>query len=294
VLLVGLALATPLTRFHWPEVQAALWLMRMNDATRRALPMSSHEAAIRFGHAVRRATPDPGGFLQRGVRPEYGILVPPAFGHRFTYTARRPVPANNLGPYLDLEKYRLATRFYQSRNSIEALRLLDRLSVRYVVTFARGARIVTFADHLHLRIDSAGVDSRSTGRLRLIAPAEPSPLTTPTDRGNVKIEWGVPFKLFERVEGALLMVEAKPGTEVIAAIRLEMSVGRSVVYRTVGIAGADGVARVRVPYSTRQTGLVATPGPWWVRVGDREIRYEVSEVDVRDGHEVSAADRSDS
>lgn len=294
VLLVGLALATPLARFHWPEVQAALLQMKMGDALRRALPMTSHEAAIRFGHVVRRATPEPGGFLQRGVRPEYGILVPPAFGHRFVYTARRPVPANNLGPYLDLKKYRLAKRFYRSRNSAEALRLLDRLSVRYVVTFARGARIVTFADHLHLRIDSAGEDSPSTGRLRLIAPAEPSPLTTRTARGDSKSGWGFPFRLFELVEGALLLVEAEPGTEVVAAIRLEMSVGRSVVYRTVGTAGADGVARVRVPYSTRQAGLVATPGPWRVRVGEREIPYEVSEVDVRNGHEVSAADRPDS
>ena len=68
-----------------------------------------------------------------------------------------------------------------------------------------------------------------------------------------------------------------------------MSAGRSLVYRTVGTAGADGVARVRVPYSTRRAGPVATPRPWRVLAGEREILYEVSEADVRNGQEVSAA-----
>lgn len=283
---VAAALFPALRTFHHPNLTSALSQLGNDASADTRTRISAHHVGVRFGKRVREITPEVGGFLEPGVRPDYGILVPPYLGHRFTYSAQRPVPSNNLGPYLDTEKYHLAKNFYLSRMQAKAVNIVDTLGVRYVMTESRGWRRPAFADHLHLRNESSIHGRPTTGRFRLAATSRPTTSLSYTPDGRAKRERGIPFKLFEVVEGALLIVAAEPGAEVSAEIHVVPQDTSGRPYRTLAVADADGVARLRVPYATRQRGAIATPGPWRVQVGDREITYEVSEADVREGRAV--------
>jgi hypothetical protein len=59
------------------------------------------------------------------------------------------------------------------------------------------------------------------------------------------------------------------------------------VYTARGAAGADGVARLRVPYATETQAPARPIGPWLVRVGDAEREVAVSESAVREGSAVA-------
>jgi hypothetical protein len=101
---------------------------------------------------------------------------------------------------------------------------------------------------------------------------------------------GPVYKLFEKVEGAILVVTgAVPSTWVRAAIRLKTPAGVQ-EYGAMGRADTNGVARVRVPYPSDKRpvreGEVGTLGPWIVSVGEQSFDAEVTEKDVTEGREV--------
>ena len=283
-LVVAAALVPSFRGIHQPSLTRALSGLSADSGTRTRL--SSHEIAVDFGKRVREFTPDTGGFLEAGVRPDYGILVPSHLGHRFTYSARRPVPSNNLGPYLDGKKYQLAKSFYRSRWPGMALKTLEALEARYVMTVARNWKRLAFADHLHLRNESSVRGRPTTGRLRLAAASRTAQSLSKRPDGTTERTKEVPFKLFELVAGALLIVQAEPGSEVWAEIQVAPQNMRGMPYRTWARADASGVARVRVPYATHQQGAVATSERWRVQVGERELFYEVNEADVLMGRAV--------
>ncbi|MFP8877483.1 MAG: hypothetical protein VCB99_11385, partial [Myxococcota bacterium] len=288
VILASGALFTAIQITHLPVANRTL--SQLQAKLKRGAPsaMTPHEIGVRFGKQVREVTPEAAGFLEPGVRPEYGILVPPHIGHRFTYTARRPVPSNNLGPYLDYEKYRFARNFYDSSRQVDAMESIDALGVRYVVSAARDRKPLGFADHLHLRNESSVRGRPTTGRLRLVAAAAPIKNYKRTSGRSRKMKLEIPFKLFEIVPGAQLVVEAEAGSKVSAKLQLVYRQEGKVFYSTVGTAGADGIARLRVPYATNQIGAISTRGPWWVKTADRRIAYWVDESDIREGREVRA------
>ena len=288
VVLAGVALLTAIRTTHQPVAERAFSRFLAGPEAAVSSRRTLHEIGILFGKQVREVTPETAGFLEPGMRPEYGILVPPHIGHRFTYTARRPVPSNNLGPYLDFEKYRFARDFYEAMRQPGAMESVDALGVRYVVTTARDWKRLAFADHLHVRNESSVRGRPTTGRLRLVAAATVVKRRSEASDGSHKIVREIPFKLFEVVPGAQLVVEAEAGSEVSAKIQLFYPQEGRVSYRTVGTAGADGIARLRVPYATGQRGAVVTRGPWWVKTADRRTAYWVEEADVREGREVRA------
>ena len=119
----GLILLGPALAIHAAMLEKAL---------KRPPPVggaiSPNELVRRFAGQVRRATPETSGFLEPDAAPEYGLLVPPTLGHSFVYNARRPVPANNFGPYLDAEKYDRATAFYQVSTEAEAVAIAEELA----------------------------------------------------------------------------------------------------------------------------------------------------------------------
>lgn len=289
---VGISLFPAFTGLHQRSLTRLVVALSDGHEADGRTRRTSHAAAVHFGKQVRDVTPEVGGFLEPGVRPKYGILVSPHLGHRFTYSARRPVPSNNLGPYLDPEKYQLAKKFYHSRLQATAVKVVDALEVRYVMTTARDWARPSFADQLHVRNESSFRGRPTSGRFRLVTASRLINSRSDRSAAAAQAQRKFLFKLFEVVAGAVLVVEAKAGEEVWAEIQLSPQWGRSVPYKTVAKAGADGVARLRVPYATRQEGAVATPGPWRVRTRDRAISYEVSEADVGEGREVHASTAS--
>lgn len=279
---VGVALAVALhptyANFHKVGIRYALASLR-TDASPGAKGSDRFRKESHFAERVRQATPNPGDFFDASVKPTYGILVPVTMGHLFLYKSHRPTPANNLGNYLDAEKYRLVNAFYEAPDEAAALRAAERLSVRYVVTTPRGKR--RWHNVVHATNDSAVRDRSSSGRLRLVEFAE-------SRRGPGSATMRTPYKLFELVEGALLAVGAAPGQKVSAAIEVQVR-DQSFRYYARGRADGRGMAYLRVPYANETNEPlrgVTTGAVWQVEVGDQTLRYSVSEGDVREGRTV--------
>jgi asparagine N-glycosylation enzyme membrane subunit Stt3 len=258
------------------------------DAQRR---LRIGETNFRFAQMTREVTPETAGFLDATRVPEYGLLVPPGRGHVFTYVSRRPVPANNLGPYLDLELYHRAESFYGVESAGEALDLLETLELRYFVTALNTARKNSFAAAVHHFNDGSPLaPSRpSTGRIRLITegPVNGSPFRMLGPRGR-RLE--IPaYKLFEVVEGAVLVGQAAANATVTAELTLATPLGRT-RYRVTQRADAVGRFRLRVPYPSDAPGAgsphVHALGKWRVSHDGDRFEVAVSELDVAEGREV--------
>lgn len=247
-----------------------------------------------FARMVREATPETSGFLDGTRIPEYGVLVPPGKGHLFTYVARRPVPANNLGPHLDPELYERVESFYRARQPDAAIDILEALHVRYFVTSLIRFRRGTFAGMAHYNNYGpvlAG-NRRSNGRIRLITEGPPkgTPFALAGPPGS-KVE--VPaYKLFEVVEGAVFAGEIEPNARVVAELILTTPVGRR-PYRVAARADASGRFRLRVPYPSEAAHdpplMVHALGKWRIELGGDQYEVSVTEIDVREGREVRIA-----
>jgi hypothetical protein len=114
-----------------------------------------------------------------------------------------------------------------------------------------------------------------------------------TTRGAVADARQAPeVRIFEAVPGALLEGDARPGTEVVASLRL---MAPTTHRRWVGswstTAGATGRFALRLPYSTAALNedplTVKVRGPYKVVVGGRESTFEVSEETVQRGGVIS-------
>jgi len=287
----GLVVLSP-AYFHFaPRISRATAYLFDAEAVDSSARLSVTWTKYAFARMVGEATPETTGFLDETQIPEYGVLVPPNLGHRFAYVARRPVPANNLGPYLDRDLYQRAQSFYETRQPDAALDLLEALQTRYFVTSLEQLRRGTFAAAVHLSdAGSARARNRSSdGRIRLVAEGPPNgkPFRTLGPRGD---GMEVPaHKLFEVVEGAVFVAEAEPNARASAELRLATPLGRT-AYRVSGRADASGRLQLRVPYPSEvpdaEQPMVHALGRWRVELGDERYEATVTEIDVREGREV--------
>jgi len=285
LVLAALLLAPAVARVHAPRMARALAVVQTEAGVDPALA-TGPGTLLRFMGTVRRVTPATAGFLGPGA-PEYGVLVKPAHGHAMIYAGRRPTPASGFGPYLDPEAHAAVEGFFAARSEGAALAIARRLRARYVVTFDHhrlgAARFVHF---LHRADGTLGAGFRHAERFRLVAEGPPggTPLWTSFPAGAPRSV--VPYKLFEVVEGAEIVVDARPGAPVHAGLELATVDGRRFPWRAAAVADADGVARLRIPYATGAPpapGAVRATGPLRVRADGEEVAVEVPEGAVREG-----------
>jgi dolichyl-phosphooligosaccharide-protein glycotransferase len=250
--------------------------------------MDARRTLTVFAQMLREATPETADLDQPGAKPSYGVLAPASFGHTLHYYARRATPANNFGPYLDLEKFRAARRFYNAHDEAEAIAIAEQLRTRYVMSYARelaDRELFIFSLHAHDRPVGGGYAER----LRLIVegPANGMVFAEYFPSGQMPEET-IPYKLFEVVRGAVLEARGGPGTELRAEIEVASNLGRRFVVSASTHADAAGVARLRVPYATALISNLPTKaiGPYRVRFGAAEAEAHVSEADVNEGRVV--------
>ncbi len=291
VTVFGLVMLSPGYAHFAPRISRTTQYLIGRDVVDSSARLNSRWTDHAFARMLSEVTPETTGFLDETRVPEYGVLVPPDQGHFFTYVARRPVPANNLGPYLDRDLYLRAESFYQARRSDAALDLLEALQVRYFVTSLERLRANTFAAAVHLRNDGSASRSQrsSTGRIRLVTEGPPNgrPFRMLRSRGD-RVE--VPaYKLFEIVEGAVFVGEAEPNALASAKLTLLTPVGRT-SYRVLGQADASGRLELRVAHPSEspdaQQPMVHALGKWRVEFGGGQYEVSVTEIDVREGREV--------
>ncbi len=244
----------------------------------------------RFAEEVRRVTPETGGYFDPSERPEYAILCPANVGHVLHYVAHRATPSDNFGPYSGSRYWTATQRFFEVRTEARAVQLADALGSRYVMTAEYGAvDYRSLTQRLHREDGLERDDSPRFEQFRLITegPFGGRPLIDLF--GGAAPPGVVPYKLFERVAGAVLEAHAPAGTPVEAKLILHSPFRRSFEYSAKGITGDDGVARLRVPYASQGTTPVASHGPWLVRVGDTTQAVAVSDEAVLQGDTVVVA-----
>lgn len=224
-----------------------------------------NESLMRLGRLVRDTTPETSHYLAPDAPPEYGVLANANLGHTLKYYGRRPSSADPFWAKLGPANFQAVTAFQTSQSEEEAWRIAEGLGARFVVTSP--AAPGTVMDRLH-RLDGRRADGApALARFRLVGEVAPRPG-----------EREIPFKLFERVAGAILTVQGEPGARVTAALAVPTSTGRRFSWRAVTRLDAEGAARIRVPYA---------PGPYAVTVGARERSVVVGEADVLEGRAVA-------
>jgi hypothetical protein len=181
-----------------------------------------------------------------------------------------------------------ARSFFEVPTEAEGLAIAGRLRARYVITmFFPGIRRGTLGALLqHGDGLGAGEGQEPLGHFRLITEGPPGGTPLSDLFGMRRPDHVVPYKLFEIVEGAVLEVGAGPGEEVTASLVLRTPLSRRIDYVARARAGGDGIAHLRVPYSTDRTAPVRALRPWRVEVDGTEHRVEVSEAEVRGGRTI--------
>jgi hypothetical protein len=239
---------------------------------------------IRFLEDVRRSTPETSGYFDPQERPEYALLNPSRLGHSIHYVARRPSAADGFLEQLDPERFAATQRFFELRGERKAVALAAALRARYVVTMHFPG---IEPGSLEARLQHAdGLGERPLAHFRLVTEGPRNGRPLGDLLGLPRPEGVVPYKLFEIVRGAWLQVSGPPEAPIEAELDLATPLGRRLTYRVAGRVGADGWARLRLPYPSTPTAPVRSLGDWRVRVGGEVREVRVSEADVREGRVV--------
>jgi len=237
-------------------------------------------------------------------------------GHVIEWAADRPSVATNFGSYVGLESFLDPSRFFTSEDPHEAEELLERRAARFVLLTSlmpneladmveavcpeRRSRYMTIGrtgKHALLPAwlatmggrllfdgaDLTGADPHPLGFLRL-AYVTPMRDTRPalSPRGApLPVGW-----LWERVAGAVVEARGAPGQTLSVSLTVRFTRARyALVFTDTAVADENGVARVRVPYSTEPApGRVIGAAQW--SMGERNGTLAISEADVRAGRTV--------
>jgi len=236
---------------------------------------------------LRDNTPDPGGWLDADVTPDYGVLAPWHLGHVLKYKARRPVVVDNFaadvgGGGLDWSLNVLAMEESAAVAALEGSR------IRYVVVEPRlpqGLKQAPRRSLVRSLLFFNGSERGATAstpmvpaltRFRIVYPLGPAPPK--------------PYRVYELVTGALLEGNAAPGQRVLLELPLYHDTRRVVSYRASARADAEGRYAFRVPYTTvsedgGRGGRLAAR--YRLRSQGRKARVGVSEDDVTTGNRVA-------
>jgi dolichyl-diphosphooligosaccharide--protein glycosyltransferase len=276
----------PLVERYALQARAAVATSRARAPLEDPLLATAGGTLTRFAEEVRRTTPETDGYFDSTARPAYAVLSPANIGHLLHYVARRATPSDNFGPYSGSRHFLLAQRFFHVRSEQRAAAIADQLGARYAVTVEYGPAVndgTTQRLHREDGLELPGQPRWELFRLVTEGPRGGRPLTDLY--GGVAVPGIAPYKLFERVAGAQLEIEAEPGTPVEAFVDVATPFGRTFRYVARADTADDGVARMRVPYASDPSTPVRV-GRWRVRAGGATFDVAVPEEAVLRGESV--------
>jgi dolichyl-diphosphooligosaccharide--protein glycosyltransferase len=268
--------------------------LRPSDTPQRIRPwFVTQRSLVEMARWLDRRTPPTSGWLNPRLHPEYAVLAPWEFGHVIEYTARRPTVTNNFGDDIGERNFRLARRYYQSREPA-ASEILERLGARYVIAQLRygflGEEPIEGAIFWSLYVydgseaeHPAPNDPPALGRHRLIYESRP----WARDVGDAPAF----FKVFEHVAGARIAGRAAPGARVSVTLPLRTNRHRELVYRAHTVADASGRYLLRVPYANQGSPRGVRVGPHYtLRCRGDSALLEISEQQIQSGAELVGPD----
>jgi asparagine N-glycosylation enzyme membrane subunit Stt3 len=296
-----------------PTLRALESVARM-DSQARAVSLREPIAQRMMLNWIRRRTPADG---------DYCVLADWTHGHGIEWAADRPSVATNFGTYTAEEGFFDAARFFLTEDFEGAEELLTRRRARYVyLTSSYPASLRHSVPVLYPEGPNPFVENMDEGRGfgpfqprltarwlrtmgarlmnsgRVFGAHEPpvdflrlvhvSPAVDPEPRmkefhARSPMGW-----IWEHVPGARVSVAAPPGTRF--SLRIDLSYGPAAIphtFEAATVAGKDGVARLRVPYTTDETnGDGRVQGGAHFELGGRREALSVPESAVLAGAEV--------
>jgi dolichyl-diphosphooligosaccharide--protein glycosyltransferase len=250
-----------------------------------SLPPVRHQdrALVATARWLRENTPETSGFLDRQVKPEYGVLAMWGRGHVIEYRGRRPTIVTNFGDDLGGENFAKSLEYFTATDEATAASIGDLLGVRFVVTQQNPPIVSPNPGMRSLMARLQEDDGRDMTRHRLVYEA--SDPDAPNGGGPA------PFKVFQLVPGALIEGKALPGDTVVARLGYITNRGRRGEYRATSHASVDGRYSIRVPYATRGVQSVVRVDPEYrLEAGGEEQRIAVDEEAVQAGRTLQGPD----
>jgi dolichyl-diphosphooligosaccharide--protein glycosyltransferase len=272
-LLAGIVLAPVLWSYrgfvgNWFERDAI-------DASARQLEQN---VAISMARTLRRSTPPTRGWLDASLRPEYGVLAPWPFGHVIEYVARRPSVTSGFGDDVGRENFESARHYYLG-DERGAVAIAEVLGVRFVVAqrspkfLGEAADPDAMSSALFERDGSAAGSFAALARHRMHFESAPPGRR---DRNRESL-----FKVFEIVDGALLVGRAFGAESVDVQLGLTTNRDRRFQYRTAARVARDGRFQLVVPYATGASGVMTSEPNYVVSCGAISVAVEVTEPAVQ-------------
>ena len=274
IAIISLWLLSPTLRSYGPALANHLRLLGGEPV--QLLPyelrrLVLHEAA----EWLREHSPETSGFFDTAREPEYGVLASWDHGHMIKYLARRPTVLGNFGDDVGVDNFARGRQVFTSSPE-DAASLLEELRVRYLV-LGPDSETRSLHDRLYER------NGPGMPRFRLIHEAT---LSASSRRPR--------FKIYEFVEGAVVMGTAPAGARVSASLLLETNLGARTIYRTSTVADADRTYRLRLPYANEGSLESVRPAPTYLlRSSEEEARIAISERQVQQGDRVQGPGFSD-
>ncbi len=269
-----------------------------------------------------RATVLEPGQSPPGAEAREGAMCPWAIGHKVLYLTGLPVVSNNFGTHIGLDSWRDWSRFFMATTEDEAMDLLERRRIRWVLVddnldnsaAAMRALDLPVGDYIVKRGEPNGEASiRVTFPYRqalflLLARLMGAEADIEGARGgepshvsalgrfrlvyDTREDWRGYLKIYERVPGARLEVETEPRIRVSAAYTFVTNAGKRREYRTTAEADARGVATMLVPYPSDRASLGFT-SRYRVSSASRSAEAFVAEEDIRSNRSVRVSLRSE-
>lgn len=299
---LALFLLTPITASHGEALGTARRALG-GETVHPGERVPHQDSLVEAARWLREHSPPTEGWLDDDGTPAYGVLTAWGDGHVTRYIARRPVVQDNFGDDVGSEAFSEAEHYYAAESEVKALEIADARRVRYVLVRRGGSghapapyASASMQVRLHRLRGSAGslrkgdhpeapVFAPALARHRLIYESQPR-----SDEADA----GGRYKLFEIVEGALVIGRAPAGEIVEARVALSGPAG-DFEYRAHDRAGDDGRYRIRLPYPTRSAAGgsasdFAAKGPYVIESADRAGAVNVDSDAVRDGARVKGPD----
>jgi len=252
-----------------------------------------------------------------------GVLSTWGFGHMLEWVAERPTVATNFGGYLGDASYQFGPRAFVCEEDDTLEHMLAERRIGYLMLDSRTTEnlpdIVARADPALLPDYLAGDPGRWRGALqprwfhtalaRLLLGASGTTAAVPADARRpfrfLRLVHVAPERdpephlaglvrdsprawIWERVPGALLVAEGRPGDELSVRIEIQFSrAGFRYVHEDTTYLDEEGHGSLRIPYATRGTsgeGRVL-PGATW-KLGLRRAPLVIDEAAVLEGLEL--------
>lgn len=247
---------------------------------------------------LRTNTPKTSYYENPSSLPEYGILADWGIGSYIRYMGERPTVATNFG----WETYGLtpSTEFLTATSEEMGNAILNENRVRYVITQNPIGRLYNsaeiagrnpnsylpggpaFAQSLFIRLHMFdGTDTNWEGKEVSSLKHYRLAYESPNFVKNSPLPMTSVIKIFEYVPGAIVSGKANVRELITAEVIIKTNRERKFIYTNSTRANEKGVFEMTLPYSTINTPYAASAtGPYWVKVGNREMILNVTEEDV--------------